>query len=189
MKLFKKLAAIALVAVMALAMVGCYSAPAGATLNDTQATALAALVNTDREAAGKDKLERSAEAEAILADYAKAMAEYFSNRTDATQEAFKAAGQNAMTRLAQLEIDGKQIDMNQSMMALGLGDNGPVTPSDIKAKAQKTMTKEGEETVEKDTWQPMVSADGSYLAAVWAEKGNTTVAIVMNIVLVESAEG
>ena len=54
MKLFKKLAAIALVAVMALAMVGCYSAPAGATLNDKQATALAALVSTDRKTAGKE---------------------------------------------------------------------------------------------------------------------------------------
>ena len=183
MKLFKKLTAIALVAVMALAMVGCYSAPAGATLNDKQATALAALVNTDREAANKKELGRSTEVEAILADYAKVMVDYFSNRTDATQEAFKAAGQNAMTSLAQLKIDGKQIDMDQSTMAVGIGDNGPVTPSDIKAKAQKTMTKEGEETVEKDKWQPMVSADGSYLAVVWAEKDNMTVAIVMNIVL------
>lgn len=185
MKLFKKLTAIALVAVMALAMVGCYSAPAGATLNDKQATALVALVNTDREAANKKKeLNRSAEVEAILADYAKAMVDYFSNRTDdEAQEAFKAAGRNAMTSLAQLKIDGKQIDMDQSMMALGIGDNGPITPSDIKAKAQKTMTKEGEELVEKDTWKPLVNADGSYLAAVWAEKGNTTVAIVMNIVL------
>lgn len=185
MKLFKKLAAIALVAVMALAMVGCYSAPAGATLNDKQATALAALVNTDRKTAGKKtELNRSTEAEAILADYAKAMVDYFSNRTDdEAQKAFKAAGRNAMTSLAQLKIDGKQIDMDQSMMALGIGDNGPITPSDIKAKAQKTMTKEGEELVEKDTWKPLVNADGSYLAAVWAEKGNTTVAIVMNIVL------
>lgn len=185
MKLFKKLAAIALVAVMALAMVGCYSAPAGATLNDKQATALAALVNTDRKTAGKEtELKRSTEAEAILADYAKAMVDYFSNRTDdEAQKAFKAAGRNAMTSLAQLKIDGKQIDMDQSMMALGIGDNGPITPSDIKAKAQKTMTKEGEELVEKDTWKPLVNADGSYLAAVWAEKGNTTVAIVMNIVL------
>ena len=185
MKLFKKLTAIALVAVMALAMVGCYSAPAGATLNDKQATALVALVNTDREAANKKKeLNRSAEVEAILADYAKAMVDYFSNRTDdEAQEAFKAAGRNAMTSLAQLKIDGKQIDMDQSMMALGIGDNGPITPSDIKAKAQKTMTKEGEELVEKDTWKPLVNADGSYLADVWAEKGNTTVAIVMNIVL------
>ena len=185
MKLFKKLTAIALVAVMALAMVGCYSAPAGATLNDKQATALVALVNTDREAANKKKeLNRSAEVEAILADYAKAMVDYFSKRTDdEAQEAFKAAGRNAMTSLAQLKIDGKQIDMDQSMMALGIGDNGPITPSDIKAKAQKTMTKEGEELVEKDTWKPLVNADGSYLAAVWAEKGNTTVAIVMNIVL------
>ena len=185
MKLFKKLTAIALVAVMALAMVGCYSAPAGATLNDKQATALVALVNTDREAANKKKeLNRSAEVEAILADYAKAMVDYFSNRTDdEAQEAFKAAGRNAMTSLAQLKIDGKQIDMDQSMMALGIGDNGPITPSDIKAKAQKTMTKEGEELVEKDTWKPLVNADGSYLAAVWAEKGNPTVAIVMNIVL------
>ena len=185
MKLFKKLTAIALVAVMALAMVGCYSAPAGATLNDKQATALVALVNTDREAANKKKeLNRSAEVEAILADYAKAMVDYFSNRTDdEAQEAFKAAGRNAMTSLAQLKIDGKQIDMDQSMMALGIGDNGPITPSDIKAKAQKTMTKEGEELVEKDTWKPLVNADGSYLAAVWAEKVNTTVAIVMNIVL------
>ena len=185
MKLFKKLAAAALAAVLALSMVGCYSAPAGATLNDTQATALVALVNTDREAANKKKeLNRSAEVEAILADYAKAMVDYFSNRTDdEAQEAFKAAGRNAMTSLAQLKIDGKQIDMDQSMMALGIGDNGPVTPSDIKAKAQKTMTKEDGELVEKDTWKLMVSADGSYLAAVWAEKGNTTVAIVMNIVL------
>ena len=184
MKLFKKLAAIALVAVMALAMVGCYSAPAGATLNDKQATALAALVNTERKAANKEELNRSTEAEAILADYAKAMVDYFSNRTDdEAKEAFEAAGRNAMTSLAQLKIDGKQIDMDQSMMALGIGDNGPVTPSDIKAKAQKTMTKVDGELVEKDTWKLMVSADGSYLAAVWAEKGNTTVAIVMNIVL------
>ena len=187
MKLFKKLAAAALAAVLALSMVGCggVTPGGGATMNDTQATALVDLVNTDRKAAGKkEELTRSAEAEAILADYAKAMVDYFSNRTDdEAQEAFKAAGRNAMTSLAQLKIDGKQIDMDQSMMALGIGDNGPVTPSDIKAKAQKTMTKEDGELVEKDTWKLVVSADGSYLAAVWAEKGNTTVAIVMNIVL------
>ena len=185
MKLFKKLAAAALAAVLALSMVGCYSAPAGATLNDAQATALVTLVNADRETAGKEKeLNRSAEVEAILADYAKAMVDYFSNRTDdEAKEAFEAAGRNAMTSLAQLKIDGKQIDMDQSVMALGIGDNGPVTPSDIKAKAQKTMTKEDGELVEKDTWKLMVNADGSYLAAVWAEKGDTTVAIMMNIVL------
>lgn len=185
MKLFKKLAAIALVAVMALAMVGCYSAPAGATLNDKQATALAALVKTDREAAGKKtELKRSTEAEAILADYAKAMVDYFSNRTDETNAAGLAAAQKAMRKLSQLTIDGKQIDMNQSMMAIGIGDNGPVTPSDIKAKAQKTMTKvEGGEFVEKDTWTPVINADGSYLAVVWAEKDGATAVIVMNIVL------
>ena len=186
MKLFKKLAAAALAAVLALSMVGCggVTPGGGATMNDTQATELATLVNTDRKAAGKKELDRSAEVEAILADYAKAMVDYFSNRTDdEAKEAFEAAGRNAMTSLAQLKIDGKQIDMDQSVMALGIGDNGPVTPSDIKAKAQKTMTKEDGELVEKDTWKLMVNADGSYLAAVWAEKGDTTVAIMMNIVL------
>ena len=184
MKLFKKLAAVMLVAALALTMVGCYSAPAGATLNDKQATALATLVNTDREAAGKKtELNRSTEAEAILADYAKAMVDYFSNRNDETQKAFEAAGSAAMTSLEQLKIDGKQIDMNQSVIAVGIGDKGPVTPSEIKAKAQNTMTKVNGELVKKDTWKLMVSADGSYLAVVWAEKGNSTVAFVMNIVL------
>lgn len=115
MKLFKKLAAIALVAVMALAMVGCYSAPAGATLNDKQATALAALVNTDRKTAGKKtELIRSTEAEAILADYAKAMVDYLVVQNETTDAAGAAAEQEAIRKLSQLTIDGKKVDVIKS---------------------------------------------------------------------------
>ena len=185
MKLFKKLAAAALAAVMALAMVGCYSAPAGATLNDTQATALAALVNTDRETAKKKELNRSAEAEAILADYAKAMVDYLVDQNDTTDAAGAAASQEAMRKLSQLEIDGKKVDMNKSLMAVGFAKNGvAVTPELVKsmAKNSKTKNNNGEfETV--DTWTPMVNADGSCLAVVWAEKSGATAVLVMNIVL------
>ena len=184
MKLFKKLAAIALVAVMALAMVGCYSAPAGATLNDKQATALATLVNTDRKAASKDELERSADVEAILANQANAMVDYLVNRNDETKAAGAAATQETLNKLSQLEIGGKKIDMNQSeMMVLGLVKGVTATPERIKNAAMTSMRKDGEEQVTVDTWTPVINADGSYLAVVWAEKDGATAVIVMNIVL------
>ena len=183
MKLFKKLAAIALVAVMALAMVGCYSAPAGATLNDKQATALAALVKTDREAAGKKELTRSADVEAILADYAKAMVDYLVDQSEATDAAGAAAAQEAMRKLSQLEIDGKKVDMNKSEMAVGLAKGVTATPEMIKNAMEHSKRKTGEIITEVNTWAPMVNADDGYLAVVWAEKSGATAVIAYNIVL------
>ena len=181
MKLFKKLTAIALVAVMALAMVGCGSAPAGATLNDTQATALAALVNTDRKTAGKEELKRSTEAEAILADYAKAMVDYMVDQNETTDAAGKAAVQEVMRKLSQLEIDGKKVDMNQSeMMPCGFAKGITVTPEMIKNTAMNIKRENGDVV---NIWTPMVNADGSYLAVVWAEKSGATAVIAYNIVL------
>ena len=183
MKLFKKLAAIALVAVMALAMVGCYSAPAGATLNDTQATALVALVNADRETKGKKELNRSAEAEAILADYAKAMVDYLVDQNETTDAAGMAAAQEAMRKLAQLEIDGKKVDIDQSLMAVGFAKGVAATPDMIKNAMEHSKKKTGEIITEVDTWAPMVNADDGYLAVVWAEKSGATAVIAYNIVL------
>lgn len=183
MKLFKKLAAIALVAVMALAMVGCYSAPAGATLNDKQATALAALVKTDREAAGKEELKRSADVEAILADYAKAMVDYLVDQNETTDAAGAAAAQEAMRKLSQLEIDGKKVDMNKSEMAVGLAKGVTATPEMIKNAMEHSKRKTGEIITEVNTWAPMVNADDGYLAVVWAEKSGATAVIAYNIVL------
>ena len=138
MKLFKKLAAIALVAVMALAMVGCYSAPAGATLNDKQATALAALVNTDRKTAGKEtELKRSTEAEAILADYAKAMVDYLVVQNETTEAAGAAAEQEAIRKLSLLTIEGKKVDMIKSEMAVGFAKGVTATPDMIKNTASR----------------------------------------------------
>ena len=186
MKLFKKLAAIALVAVMALAMVGCYSAPAGATLNDKQATALVALVNTERKAANKEELNRSTEAEAILADYAKAMVDYLVDQNETTDAAGAAAAQEAMSKLSQLEIDGKKVDMSKSKKAVGLAKGVTATPEMIKNATMNSMKKDGETITTVDTWTPIVNADGSYLAVVWAEKSGATAVIVYNIVLAES---
>lgn len=183
MKLFKKLAAIALVAVMALAMVGCYSAPAGATLNDKQATALAALVNTDRKTAGKTELNRSTEAEAILADYAKAMVDYLVVQNETTDAAGAAAAQEAMRKLSQLTIDGKKVDMNKSEMAVGLAKGVTATPDMIKNAMEHSKKKTGEIITEVNTWAPMVNADDGYLAVVWAEKSGATAVIAYNIVL------
>lgn len=184
MKLFKKLAAIALVAVMALAMVGCYSAPAGATLNDKQATALAALVNTDRKMAGKEtELKRSTEAEAILADYAKAMVDYLVVQNETTDAAGAAAAQEAMRKLSQLTIDGKKVDMNKSEMAVGLAKGVTATPDMIKNAMEHSKRKTGENITEVNTWAPMVNADDGYLAVVWAEKSGATAVIAYNIVL------
>ena len=186
MKLFKKLAAAALAAVLALSMVGCggVTPGGGATMNDTQATALATLVNTDRKAAGKKELERSAEVEAILADYAKAMVDYLVDRNETTDAAGAAAVQEAMRKLSQLEIDGKKVDMNQSMMAQGFAiNNVTVTPEMIKSMAVNSKRKDGENITTVDTWAPLVNADGSYLAVVWAEKSGATAVIAYNIVL------
>ena len=186
MKLFKKLAAAALAAVLALSMVGCggVTPGGGATMNDTQATELVALVNTDRETAGKKKLDRSAEVEAILADYAKAMVDYLVDRNETTDAAGAAAVQEAMRKLSQLEIDGKKVDMNQSMMAQGFAiNNVTVTPEMIKSMAVNSKRKDGENITTVDTWAPLVNADGSYLAVVWAEKSGATAVIAYNIVL------
>lgn len=186
MKLFKKLAAAALAAVLALSMVGCggVTPGGGATMNDTQATALVTLVNTDREMAGKKKLDRSAEAEAILADYAKAMVDYLVDRNETTDAAGAAAVQEAMRKLSQLEIDGKKVDMNKSMMAQGFAiNNVTVTPEMIKSMAVNSKRKDGENITTVDTWAPLVNADGSYLAVVWAEKSGATAVIAYNIVL------
>ena len=187
MKLFKKLAAAALAAVLALSMVGCGGGGTpggGATMNDTQETALATLVNTDRKAVGKDELERSADVEAILANQANAMVNYLVNRNDEMQAAGAAATQETMNKLSQLEIDGKKIDMNQSqIMALGLVKGVTATPERIKNAAMNSKRKNGEVIETVDTWTPVINADGSYLAVVWAEKDGATAVIVMNIVL------
>lgn len=180
MKLFKKLAAIALVAVMALAMVGCYSAPAGATLNDKQATALAALVNTDRKTAGKEtELKRSTEAEAILADYAKAMVDYLVVQNETTEAAGAATEQEAIRKLSLLTIEGKKVDMIKSEMAVGFAKGVTATPDMIK----NAMEHSNEGITEVNTWAPMVNADDGYLAVVWAEKSGATAVIAYNIVL------
>lgn len=183
MKLFKKLAAAVLVAALALTMVGCYSAPAGATLNDKQATALAALVNTDRKTAGKTELNRSTEAEAILADYAKAMVDYLVVQNETTDAAGAAAAQEAMRKLSQLTIDGKKVDMNKSEMAVGLAKGVTATPDMIKNAMEHSKKKTGEIITEVNTWAPMVNADDGYLAVVWAEKSGATAVIAYNIVL------
>lgn len=185
MKLFKKLAAAALAAVLALSMVGCGGGipGGGATMNDGQETALAALVNTDRKAASKKELSRSADAEAILAGYAKAMVDYIVDPNDTTDAAGAAATQEAMRKLSQLEIDGKKVDMNKSMMAVGLAKGVTATPDMIKSATMNSKKKNGEVIETVDTWTPMVNADGSYLAVVWAEKSGATAAIVYNIVL------
>ena len=182
MKLFKKLAAAALAAVLALSMVGCggVTPGGGATMNDTQATELATLVNTDRKAAGKKELERSTDVEAILADYAKAMVDYMVDQNDTTDAAGKAAVQEVMRKLSQLEIDGKKVDMNQSeMMPCGFAKGITVTPEKIKNTAKNIKR----ENATVDIWTPMVNADGSYLAVVWAEKSGATAVITYNIVL------
>ena len=177
MKLFKKLAAIALVAVMALAMVGCYSAPAGATLNDKQATALAALVNTDRKTAGKEtELKRSTEAEAILADYLVV-------QNETTEAAGAATEQEAIRKLSLLTIDGKKVDMTKSEMAVGFAKGVTATPDMIKNAMEHSKQKTGEGITEVNTWAPMVNADDGYLAVVWAEKSGATAVIAYNIVL------
>lgn len=186
MKLFKKLAAAALAAVLALSMVGCggVTPGGGATMNDTQATALATLVNTDRKAAGKKELERSTDVEAILANQANAMVNYLVNRNDEMQAAGVAAAQETLNKLSQLEIDGKKIDLDKSeMMALGLVKGATATPERIKNAAMNSKRKDGEELVTVDTWTPVINADGSYLAVVWAEKDGATAVIVMDIVL------
>ena len=183
MKLFKKLAAAALAAVLALSMVGCGGGTpgGGATMNDTQATALVALVNADRETAGKKKLDRSAEVEAILADYAKAMVDYMVDQNETTDAAGKAAVQEVMRKLSQLEIDGKKVDMNQSeMMPCGFVKGITVTPEMIKNTAMNIKRENGDVV---NIWTPMVNADGSYLAVVWAEKSGATAVIAYNIVL------
>ena len=186
MKLFKKLAAVMLVAALALTMVGCYSAPAGATLNDTQATAFAALVNTDRKAANKGELNRSTEAEAILADYAKAMVDYLVDQNETTDAAGAAAAQEAMRKMSQLTINGKKVDMRKSKMAVGLAKDVTATPELIKNAMTNSMKKDGETITTVDAWTPMVNAGDSYLAVVWAEKSGATAVIAYNIVLVES---
>lgn len=186
MKLFKKLAAAALAAVLALSMVGCGGGTpgGGATMNDTQETALATLVNTDRKAASKDELERSADVEAILAIQANAMVNYLLNQNDEMQAAGVAATQETTNKLSQLKIGDKKIDMNQStMMALGLVKGVTATPERIKNAAMNSIRKDGEAVVTVDTWTPVINADGSYLAVVWAEKDGATAVIVMNIVL------
>ena len=168
---------------MALAMVGCYSAPAGATLNDKQATALAALVNTDRKTAGKTELNRSTEAEAILADYAKAMVDYLVVQNETTDAAGAAATQEAMRKLSLLTIDGKKVDMTKSEMAVGLAKGVTATPDMIKNAMEHSKKKTGEIITEVNTWAPMVNADDGYLAVVWAEKSGATAVIAYNIVL------
>ena len=53
----------------------------------------------------------------------------------------------------------------------------------IKNAMVNSKKKNGEVIETVDTWTPMVNADGSYLAVVWAEKSGATAAVVYNIVL------
>ena len=56
----------------------------------------------------------------------------------------------------------------------------------IKNATMNSKKKDGETFVTVDTWTPLVNADGSYLAIVWAEKSGATAVIAYNIVLAES---
>lgn len=175
MKCIKKLVALTLAAVLALAMLTACGG-SGAQLNTKFADDIAATINGVRSDSKKDALKRAPEVEALFAEAAKAGAIYAADRTDENNKKVQEAEDKALAALKDLEIEGRKVDAvatNESF----------VVSYDLKDASQLKKVLEAS----KDWRDAFVLSNAEYLAAVCADYNGHNGFVIIGIVL-ESAE-
>lgn len=175
MKCIKKLVAIALAAVLALAMLTACSG-GGAQLNAKLADDIAATINGVRSDSKKDALKRAPEVEALFAEAAKAAAIYAADKTTENGQKVKEAEINALSALKNIEIDGRKIDIEATRKF-------NTVSSDLKDVSQLKSVLESN-----NGWRnTFVLSNAEYLAVVCADYNGHNGIVMVGIVL-ESAE-
>ena len=175
MKCIKKLVALTLATVLALAMLTACGG-GGAQLNAKLADDIAATINGVRSDSKKDALKRAPEVEALFAEAAKAEAIFAANRTDENSKKVKEAEINALAALKNLEIDGRKVDAKATSKFFKLS-------YDLKDVSQLKAVLEAT-----NDWRDIfVLSDVEYLAAVCADCNGHNGIVMVGIVL-ESAE-
>lgn len=175
MKCVKKLVAIALAAVLALAMLTACGG-GGAQLNAKLADDIAATINGVRSDSKKDALKRAPEVEALFAEAAKAAAIYAADKTTENGQKVKEAEINALSALKNIEIDGRKIDIEATRKF-------NTVSSDLKDVSQLKSVLESN-----NGWRnTFVLSNAEYLAVVCADYNGHNGIVMVGIVL-ESAE-
>ena len=175
MKCIKKLVAIALAAVLALAMLTACGG-GGAQLNAKLADDIAATINGVRSDSKKDALKRAPEVEALFAEAAKAAAIYAADKTTENGQNVKEAEINALSALKNIEIDGRKIDIEATRKF-------NTVSSDLKDVSQLKSVLESN-----NGWRnTFVLSNAEYLAVVCADYNGHNGIVMVGIVL-ESAE-
>ncbi len=175
MKCIKKLVAITLAAVLALAMFTACSG-GGAQLNAKLADDIAATINGVRSDSKKDALKRAPEVEALFAEAAKAAAIYAADKTTENGQKVKEAEINALSALKNIEIDGRKIDIEATRKF-------NTVSSDLKDVSQLKSVLESN-----NGWRnTFVLSNAEYLAVVCADYNGHNGIVMVGIVL-ESAE-
>lgn len=175
MKCIKKLVALTLAAVLALAMLTACSG-GGAQLNTKFADDIAATINGVRSDSKKDALKRAPEVEALFAEAAKAEAIYAADRTDENNKKVQEAEGKALAALKDLEIDGRKIDVKATQQFNTISQ-------DLKDVSQLKSALKSD-----SGWRNwFVLSNAEYLAVVCADYNGHNGIVMVGIVL-ESAE-
>ena len=175
MKCIKKLVALTLAAVLALAMLTACSG-SGAQLNTKLADDIAATINGVRSDSKKDALKRAPEVEALFAEAAKAAAIYAADKTAENGQKVKEAEINALSALKNIEINGRKIDVEATKKFNTLS-------SDLKDVSQLKAVLESNRG-----WRnTFVLSNAEYLAVVCADYNGHNGIVMVGVVL-ESAE-
>ena len=171
MKCIKKLVALTLAAVLALAMLTACGG-SGAQLNTKLSDDVAATVNSVRSDSKKAALKRVPKVEALFAEVAKTEAVYAADKSDANRQKVIEAQKNALSALKNVEIDGRKVDAVATSKFFKLS-------YDLKDVSQLKAT---------NNWRDIfVLSDAEYLAAVCADYNGHNGIVMVGIVL-ESAE-
>ena len=176
MKCIKKLVALTLAAVLALAMLTACSG-GGAQLNAKFAEDIAATINGVRSDNKKDALKRAQEVEALFAEAAKAEAIFAADKTPENSKKVAEAERNALAALEGLEIDGRKIHVEATRRMNTLS-------YDMKDISQLKSVLESA-----NGWRNwfVLSDATEYLAVVCADYNGHNGIVIVGIVL-ESAE-
>ena len=175
MKCIKKLVALTLAAVLALAMLTACGG-SGAQLNTKLSDDVAATVNSVRSDSEKAALKRAPEVEALFAEVAKTEAVYAADKSDANRQKVIEAQKNALSALKNVEIDGRKVDAVATSKFFKLS-------YDLKDVSQLKAVLEAT-----NNWRDIfVLSDAEYLAAVCADYNGHNGIVMVGIVL-ESAE-
>ena len=175
MKKMKRLVAVLLAGVLALAMLTACGG-SGAQLNTKLADDVAATVNSVRRDSEKAALKRVPKVEALFAEVAKTEAVYAADKSDANRQKVIEAQKNALSALKNVEIDGRKVDAVATSKFFKLSH-------DLKDVSQLKAVLEAT-----NNWRDIfVLSNAEYLAVVCADYNGHNGIVMVGIVL-ESAE-